>query len=233
MVFIVTSIVGFLPRLKHVADEKWFWLYGCCFLMAVLVGPLTGWLADAKLGNYKVARFGLFLLFWASVFNCLFYVIKPFVNHDLELLELFAMFVRGLLLTGGVCCSFSLFQLGLDQMPDASSSSISSFLTWVVFSSVLGSYLANTLDLIIFHPDCIDISLHYYYTLAWSFILVLCISCVLISDFCLTKKWLIIEPQCPNSLKTIYRVLKFASKHKSPLNRSALTYWEEKVPSRL
>ena len=47
------------------------------------------------------------------------------------------------------------------------------------------------------------------------------------------RKWLIIEPKSPQSFKTIYQVLKFAWKHKSPLNRSALTYWEEKVPSRM
>ncbi len=31
----------------------------------------------------------------------------------------------------------------------------------------------------------------------------------------------------------IYQVLKFAAKHKAPLNRSALTYWEEDIPSRM
>ncbi len=56
---------------------------------------------------------------------------------------------------------------------------------------------------------------------------------VLISDFFLTPKWLIIEPKAPKSLKTIYRVLNFAFKHKAPVNRSALTYWEEDIPSRI
>ena len=54
------------------------------------------------------------------------------------------------------------------------------------------------------------------------------------SLFLLAPKWLIIEPNyCPQSLKIIYQVLKFAAKHKAPLNRSALTYWEEDVPSRM
>ena len=53
------------------------------------------------------------------------------------------------------------------------------------------------------------------------------------SLFLVAPKWLIIEPNCPQSLKTIYQVLKFAAKHKAPLNRSALTYWEEDVPSRM
>ncbi len=56
---------------------------------------------------------------------------------------------------------------------------------------------------------------------------------MLISDFLCAKKWLIIEPTSPQSLKTIYQVLRFAWKHTAPLNRSALTYWEEDVPSRM
>ena len=48
-----------------------------------------------------------------------------------------------------------------------------------------------------------------------------------------SPKWLIIEPKSPQSLRTIYYVLKFAAKHKAPLNRSAFTYWEEDIPSRI
>ena len=44
---------------------------------------------------------------------------------------------------------------------------------------------------------------------------------------------MIIEPKSPQSLNIIYQVLKFAFKHKAPLNRSAFTYWEEDIPSRL
>ncbi len=62
---------------------------------------------------------------------------------------------------------------------------------------------------------------------------VLAVSILCCSIFLLAPKWLIIEPKSPQSLKTIYQVLKFAAKHKAPLNRSALTYWEEDVPSRM
>ena len=36
-----------------------------------------------------------------------------------------------------------------------------------------------------------------------------------------------------NPLKTVYRVLKFAKQHKYPVQRSAFTYWEEEIPSRI
>ena len=51
--------------------------------------------------------------------------------------------------------------------------------------------------------------------------------------FLLAPKYIMIEPKSSQALKTIYRVLKFVSKNKTPLNRSALTYWEEDIPSRL
>ena len=73
----------------------------------------------------------------------------------------------------------------------------------------------------------------YWVVQLYSLLPPLCMSAVLILDFLLAKKWLIIEPKSPQSLTTIYRVLKFAAKHKAPLNRSALTYWEENVPSRM
>ena len=34
-----------------------------------------------------------------------------------------------------------------------------------------------------------------------------------------------------NPYQLIYRVLKYAKKHKYPVQRSALTYWEDKIPS--
>ena len=42
-----------------------------------------------------------------------------------------------------------------------------------------------------------------------------------------------IEPVSQNPLKSIYSVLKYAATHKYPARRSALTYWEEDIPSRI
>ncbi len=41
------------------------------------------------------------------------------------------------------------------------------------------------------------------------------------------------DSKSPQSFKAIYPMLKFAWKHKAPLNRSALIYWEEDIPSRM
>ena len=47
------------------------------------------------------------------------------------------------------------------------------------------------------------------------------------------KKWTIRYNYSVNPLKLIFDVLHFAFKNKYPLNRSALTYWEEVEPSRI
>ncbi len=122
-------------------------------------------------------------------------------------------------------------QLGLDQMPDASSDNITSFITWFLFAIIFGLWLVETVHVLL--TNCIDIILLLWFPEVLSLFPTILMSIVCCSLFLLSSKLLIIEPNCPQSLKTVYQVLKFAWKHKSPLNRSALTYWEENVPSRI
>ena len=218
--FVIASMTSVLPSIKHSTDGYWVHIYGVLLLLLILNMPLVGWLADAKFGNYTVVRFSVWFLFLATVFICFYNIIAPFVDNAL-VLKLFVLLIYVFFIVGCVGCSLVLFQLGMDQMLDASSSSISSFITWFACCGTLGIYLSNVLYTL--KVDCLDVSLHTNYQQVWSLLLVLSLSCVLISDFCLSKNWLIIEPKSPNSLRTIYQVLRFAAKHKAPLNRSPLT----------
>ena len=110
-------------------------------------------------------------------------------------------------------------------MPDASSSSITSYIAWFVCTIFFEIFLFEVFTTF----DDIDKSIY----LVLALISALCLGILLVSNFLLSPKWLIIEPKSPQSLKTICQVLKFAAKHKAPLNRSALTYWEEDIPSRI
>ena len=47
------------------------------------------------------------------------------------------------------------------------------------------------------------------------------------------QHWFLIEPGSRNPYKLVYKVIKFASNHKNPVHRSAFTYCEEELPSRL
>ena len=65
---IVDIIVHFNDTYKHLE-----WLLTIPVVLAFLSAPLSGWLADAKFGNYVVFRAGAVLLFISTVINCLLY----------------------------------------------------------------------------------------------------------------------------------------------------------------
>ena len=201
-------------------------------LAAVVFTLLFGWLADAIYGNYKVFRFGVTLLFLSAVINCLMLILGTLVWEDNNTAKLTHLIVAGTLFSAGICvCSASSLPLGLDQMPDASASSISSFITWYVFSICTGLWLENIFR--VSQDYCFDGTVRSNFSLLLALFSVLCISVVLLSVSVFLPKWFIVEPKSPQTLKNIYKVLKFAVKHKAPLNRSALTYWEEDIPSRI
>ncbi len=55
----------------------------------------------------------------------------------------------------------------------------------------------------------------------------------IVLDFLLLNKLLILKHKHPQSFQMIFKVLKFAKKHKASFNRSALTYYEDAIPSRI
>ena len=199
-------------------------------ILAFVSAPFFGWLADAKLGNYKVFRFGVVLSFICAVMNCLILILKALIWENNYVLEGIRLCAIGSLFAVGFCaCIVTTLPLGLDQMPDASSSSITSFIAWLVFTIFIGSFVHEFINLVKTFLLIGERDLFLIFALFST----LCLSVILIFTFVFSPKWLIIEPKSPQSVKTIYQVLKFAAKHKAPLNRSAFTYWEEDIPSRI
>ena len=208
------------------------WLTLIPFVVILVSAPLSGWLADAKFGNYKVYRFGAILLFISTVTNCLLLILEALVLESNYVLKWTRLILSGSLLVVGACASLTTaLPLGLDQMPDASSSSIASYIAWFVCAFYFGAILDNVINQLI--HKCIDEKMKISYYLLCALFSTICTSVVLSSKFLFHPKWLIIEPKSHQSLKTIYQVLQFAAKHKAPLNRSAFTYWEEDIPSRI
>ncbi len=200
------------------------------FLLIPIIAfiPIAGWLADVRYGNFKVFKFGALLFFVSAVLTCICLIMYLRVHPTvIGITSTAAVLVAYL---GCSACTVTALQLGLDQMPDASSDNIISFIKWFIFSALFGVWISNiikksTVFCAFVDPDNKFIFFSLYPVLAMS---ILCCSI-----FLLAPKWLIIEPKSPKSLKIIYLVLKFAAQHKAPLNRSALTYWEENVPSRM
>ena len=62
------------------------WLYSFLIFVGLLSSPLSGWLADAKFGNYKVFRVGAVLLFISTVMNCLFMILEELAWFGREMM---------------------------------------------------------------------------------------------------------------------------------------------------
>ena len=215
------------------------WILDIVMAIVLLVcAPLSGWLADARLGNYRVFKTGFIFLFFASVMACVGVLVlkNAPANHHVSLAvsAVVVPIVYFLTSAGTAACFVSSLQLGLDQMPDASTANITSFIAWFVCFIFAGFWVGNASHWIFIYYTEQDLFCdNNCSTQMFSLLPVLCLAIVLCSDFFLSPKWLIIEPKSPQSLKVIFRVLKFAAKHKAPVNRSALTYWEEDIPSRI
>ena len=200
----------------------------------IVFAPVTGWLADMKLGNYKLFKIGSILTFSSSVLGCVCILVLENVDGLNRLARIFGggvvpAVIISMASIGGLSCLVTALQLGLDQMPDASAANISNFIAWFVCSFSLGMWVGEYLYFILYFCTSLSDKGFQIFTL----LAVFCTAVTCSSMFILAPKWLIIEPKSSQFLRTIYYIVKFAAKHKAPLNRSAFTYWEENIPSRM
>jgi len=191
----------------------------------ILFLPLFGWLADVYFGRYKVMRVGLCLMWTCSTFIAVVMVVEyPTKIHYGLLLPLYFI----------AYCGFATFlansiPFGTDQILDGSADEISAFVFWYVGTWCTGGWVGYVLPNVIFiytNPDATARALFQH------FLTMVLLSVALCLDY-LCRDCLVVEPKSQNPLKTVTNVLKYAATHKYPSNRSALTYCEESLPSRI
>jgi len=189
---------------------------------------LAGWLADVYFGRYKVIRASLLLIWLGGVLGTLLLVIHLFhpLNTDaLKYISAVAAYIC--VTTGSSGLIVNAVSFGTDQMQGASSEEISAFIYWFVWAVYTGVASGSILDLI----SCSGLKGDETNLVCMLF-LVAVSSVALCLNF-LFQKWLIVEPVCKNPLKTVLSVLKYSATHNRPARRSALTYWEDSIPSRI
>ena len=193
---------------------------------------LSGWLADALLGNYRTVKAGAVILYLSLTLCCVLQLTLHSVIHKNPVLLVIPLLISSCLgFAGSMIILVTSLQLGLDQMPEASTANITSFIAWFVLLVFTGFWLSEVPTTLLLCINQLDFFTSY--PEMWSLFPVLCASIILCSDFLLTPKWLKKEPKSPQSLKGIFKVLRYAKEHKYPVQRSALTFWEEELPSRL
>ena len=189
-------------------------------LSALALSAPIALVADLYLGRYKVIQYSMRLLWIAVIASNTIIALQYCVVKNAATSTILIVFTTiGVAGSAGIIVNS--LQFGIDQLTDASSSDITSYISWYTWNFVLASTTG------IIFTNCLTryISLSYF---------VMPLSCTLsiLTDCCFSH-WLVKEPVTINPLKLIYQVLKYAVKNKYPRLRSAFTYWEDKPYSRI
>ncbi len=184
--------------------------------------PFAGWLADIHFGRYKVIRWSMWIMWITSMLITVNSVTEQFVPGRHNTFKLTSQILAFILTIGLGGYHANIIQFGLDQLQDASTTEITAFITWYVWTY----YCNGTL----FQFTYICIKKEYY--ILGQLIISMSITVVLCSFYFLEGS-LVMEPVTQNPFILIYKVIRYAIKNKHPRYRSAFTYCEDELPSRM
>ena len=137
-------------------------------------------------------------------------------------------------------------QFGLQQLQDASSEILSSFIHWYYWSihlSSLSLYYVSV-PVLFYYRNCrINLNSNFFphgqnlQILGWLFYFPVALKFICVSTglivLALSLNKLDVHQVKINPFMTILKILQYTWKHKYPERRSAFTYWENKEPSRI
>ena len=203
---------------------------GVLFSIQLVAGgltlPIAGWMADIYFGRYRVIRWSMRAIWVAYVLATANLVIQRLV-YDYS--AFISRYVYGVLMViaavgfGGFLANIT--QFGVDQLHDASTDEITSFISWYVWCAYSSQFITECIQSGL---NCIQNEPLLFGTLVISVQVSAALSLDLMFD-----RWLVQEPVTPNPFKLVYNVLKYAKSHKQPRYRSAFTYCEDELPSRI
>ena len=182
---------------------------------------VAGWIADVYFGRYKVIRFSMWIMWIAYML-----MTASTVVTELNWFEAYNDKVNGYIneifiviaAIGMGAFQANIVQFGIDQLHDASSDEISAFITWFVWTILANGIVAYFVEYL---PEVVE----------------KCVICIQLSvALCLLslfKHILIKEPVTKSPFKLVYNVIRYAKKHKYIGCRSAFTYCEDEIPSRI
>jgi hypothetical protein len=237
-------------------------IYGLSYginALLFLFYPLTGFLADVCWGRYTTVKNSLYFLFWSIVlmifisglgmlgsttmwiqsnnYNYESFTTSKEITEYITIAALSLVFglptLCGAVLffTSTVAFSANVIQFGFDQLHDSPTESSTLYIHWYVWTNQVGLFLLRLPSAIFSSND-----VNKYIAYAATPVLALVALIVLGITLCFEKfkrHWFLIESGSRNPYKLVYKVVKFAKDHTNPIHRSAFTYCEDELPSRL
>ena len=184
--------------------------------------PVAGWIADAKYGRYRVIKFSLIFKF----INFSIYaasVLLTSLNKWKKGADTMFWISQGAdaIIEGGFIANALPFIT--DQMMEASSEELAAMIDWYNWAMAA----ANSIKVLIIF------ALPNEYILMTLYLLKITGLAMALCGLFLCQHWMLKDHLKTNPILSIGRILNFARKNKYPRNRSALTYWENAIPSRV
>ena len=148
------------------------------------------------------------------IFNSQYFITNPYV--------VIIITVTAVLTFLGLCLFVAnIIQFGTDQLQFASSEELSSFVYWFSWVYVLPNFFYLLYEIIFKENMIVVIASFLFFVTSILFFLLGFLF------LCCFKRYFVIEPsQHNNPIKLIWRVMRYAWKHKQPERRSAFTYGE-------
>ena len=243
-------------------DQPWMYILATIFLQGVLPKlfyPVAGWIADAKVGRYKVMRASLLLMWIGSMVLLFLSLLKYSVTYgpDLDALNVnnrydvmfkltlpFAIFVYILNAVGNAGFHANIIPFGLDQMEDGSAEQHSAFIHWYYWTR---NFTFGALVNLLIHSN--DHYCHAAFSLdtltssskeplfRFDLGLLVCectfLTAAVCIDFLFSAKYLNKDPKTHYPLRRIWKISKFVREHDHLVGRrKAITFTYEAPPDR-
>ena len=221
--------------------------------------PLAGYLADVRYGRQKCVIGSLCSFFPGTLLIGisvpLLVCSLAFLPYDIHkwsyalmsviILFLGPLFVIGMLLLFSSIVAFNanVIQFGLDQLHNSPTEYLILFIHWYVLVSYFGTELikipTNTLTSLC---GVLDSPTDDNIVLSMSFVGIVSVFLIamylfLLVSLCIAFQkrhtWFLSDSGSRNPYRLVYKVISFAREHRNPVRRSAFTYCEDELPSRL
>lgn len=221
---VVTGVVG-----PTVTTALLFRFNYVCFFLY----PVAGLAADLLCGRYTAIMLSVGINIALLFIGTAMTMITLTKKHDLKV-EIIVLAVA--ILAVQSFFQANALQFGADHLQDASSEELRSFIYWFVWV-----YALALLPIVIFENHYMemiigsDLGTVTYVVLGFATAVLLGGALLLVCHFTCFKisAWFIREPPSRNPYITVCRILLFVKKHRVPVHRSSLTYWEDSMPSRM
>ena len=183
--------------------------------------PVASFIADVYTGRYKMVVCSMWIMWFGLLLSAMGFASQGCMSVTLtNTLKLAASFVMSVGRTGMMG---NVLQLATDQMQDASTEELSSFVWWFMWTQFCGMSISHLQSMVITK----------WYAFVSPLALATCFSAVICVHCCWSHAWFMKEHVKSNPYRTIFKVLNFARKHKVPLRCTALVNDEESLPSRI